>query len=101
MNLMLTALWDYRYAGLARKLFKRWYAWAIRSRLEPVVRVARMIASRIENILTYATHRITNAVSESMNSKIQWVKYTARGFRNRENLMTAIYFHCGGLELTP
>jgi len=43
---------------------------------------------------------ITNAASESINSKIQWVKYTARGFRNKTNFVTAIYFHCGGLDLT-
>jgi transposase len=46
-------------------------------------------------------HRITNAVSESINSKVQWVKYTARGFRKRQNFVTAIYFHCGGLDLAP
>ena len=46
-------------------------------------------------------HGITNAVSEALNAKIQWVKYTARGFRNQQNFITAIYFHCGGLELAP
>jgi hypothetical protein len=29
------------------------------------------------------------------------VKYTARGFRNKQNFITAIYFHCGGLDLAP
>ena len=29
------------------------------------------------------------------------VKYTARGFRNFQNFTTAIYFHCGGLDLAP
>lgn len=47
------------------------------------------------------THGISNAASESLNSKIQWVKYTARGFRNFQNFVTSIYFHCGGLNLTP
>jgi len=36
---------------------------------------------------------------ESLNAKIQWVKYTVRGFRNKENFKTAIYFHCTGLDL--
>jgi transposase len=44
-------------------------------------------------------HRITNAASESINAKIQWVKYTAWGFRNRRSFVHAIYFHCGGLDL--
>ena len=46
-------------------------------------------------------HQITNAASESLNAKIQWVKYTARGFRNKQNFINAIYFHCGGLDLDP
>lgn len=56
---------------------------------------------RFENIITYLRHRITNASSESINAKIQWVKYTARGFRNKQNFVHAIYFHCGGLDLAP
>jgi transposase len=51
---------------------------------------ARMLKRRFENVVTYLKHRITNAASESLNSKIQWVKYTARGFRNKANFVTAI-----------
>jgi len=29
------------------------------------------------------------------------VKYTARGFRNKQNFVHAIYFHCGGLDMAP
>ena len=32
---------------------------------------------------------------------IQWLKYTARGYRNRERFRNAIYFHLGGLDLYP
>ena len=56
---------------------------------------------RLENILTYLEHRITNAVSEGLNAKIQWIKYSSRGFRNRERFKLAILFHCGGLDLEP
>jgi len=43
---------------------------------------------------------VTNAASES-NAKIQWVKYTARGFRNQQNFITASYFHCGASTWRP
>jgi len=36
-----------------------------------------------------------------LNATIQRVKKTARGFRNVEHFKTAIYFHCGGLDLYP
>jgi transposase len=94
-------LWDYRYDGPARKHFAWWYRWATHSRLKPMMDKARMLKERLDNILTYLKHPITNATSESLNSKIQWVKYTARGYRNFNNFINAIYFHCGGLDMVP
>jgi hypothetical protein len=44
-------------------------------------------------------HRITYAGSKSINAKNQWVTRTARGFRNRQNFIHAIYFHRCGLDL--
>ena len=95
------ALFSYVYERPARKHFRWWYNWAVRCRLEPIIEVARMLKRRFENIITYLRHRVTNAASESLNSRIQWVKYTARGFRNKQNFIHAIYFHCGGLDLAP
>ena len=94
-------MWEYRRLGVAKRFFHRWYNWAIRSRLEPMKKVARMLKRRLVNVLTYIGHRITNAQSESLNSKIQWIKYTAHGFRSRKGFRRAIYFHCGGLALYP
>jgi transposase len=94
-------LWDYSYEGSARKHFAWWYRWATHSRLKPMIEKAKMLKSRLPNILTYLKHGVTNAVSESLNAKIQWVKYTARGFRNFQNFINAIYFHCGNLDLSP
>jgi len=95
------ALYNYVYERPARKHFRWWHGWAVRSRLQPMIETARMLKRRFENIITYLRHPITNAGSESINSKIQWVKYTARGFRNKHNFQIAIYFHCGGLDLAP
>jgi transposase len=95
------SLFSYRYEGAAKRHFKWWYNWAAHCRLDPVIRVAKMLKSRLTNILTYLKHPITNAMSESLNAKIQWVKYTARGFRNKVNFKTAIYFHCGKLDMVP
>jgi transposase len=98
---MLMTLWDYLYPGAAERHFTAWYQWAIRSRLEPMKRVARMLKRHWPNIRTFFTQRITNAGAESMNSKIQKLKVLARGFRNRERFRHAIYFHLGGLDLYP
>jgi transposase len=94
-------LWEYRYAGNARKFFNRWYGWAARSRLKPIIKVAKMLKRHLENILSYFRHRITNAMSEGFNSRIQSIKSQARGFRAFENYRTRILFYCGKLELLP
>jgi transposase len=94
-------LWDYQSQAWAIKHFESWYAWVIRSRLNPIKQVARMFRKYLRNILAYLKHRITNAVSEGLNSTIQTIKKMAYGFRNKEHFKIAIYFHSGGLDLYP
>jgi transposase len=93
--------WKYRYLGAARTFFTRWFWRATHSRLKPMAAVAKLIQRHLPNLLTYLRHRLTNAGLEGVNAVIQWGKKTARGFRNAEHFKTAIYFHCGGLDLYP
>jgi transposase len=76
----LRHLWDYQRKGWALHYWKDWYFWATHSRLKPVVKVAKMIQAHLDNVLTYFDHRITNAISEGLNSKIQTVKKTRMAF---------------------
>ncbi|WP_419595557.1 ISL3 family transposase [Thiolapillus sp.] len=59
---MFRGFWDYRYAGWAKRHFDRWYAWAIRSRLTPIKKKAKMIKNHLPNILTYLEFRVSNIV---------------------------------------
>ncbi len=93
--------WEYRYAGNAHKFFNRWYGWATRSRLKPIIQVAKMLKRHLNNILTYFRHGITNAMSEGFNSRIKSIKSQARGFRAFENYRIRILFYCGRLNLLP
>jgi len=63
------------------------------------IKVAKTIKRHLDNILTYLKHRITNALSEALNAQVEKIKRMACGYRNREHYRTAIYFHCGGLDL--
>jgi transposase len=63
--------------------------------------VAKLIRRHLPHVLTYLHDGITNAGLEAVNAVIQWVRKTARGFRNPEHFKIAIYFHCGGLDLYP
>ncbi|MDF1562394.1 MAG: ISL3 family transposase [Deltaproteobacteria bacterium] len=95
------SLWDYQSRGWARRGWQKWYASAIRCRLEPVKRVARTVKAHLAGIITAVVKRVTNARAEGINSVIQKLKGRARGYRNRTRFRNAIYFHLGGLELYP
>ncbi len=94
-------LWDYRRRGWADKHWKRWYFWATHSRLQPVIKVAKMIKRHHDGVMAFFSHRLTSATAEGLNSRIQAIRVAARGYRNRDNFKTAIYFHLGGLDLYP
>ena len=94
-------MWDYCYEANMRKYFKSWHFWASHCRLEPIKKAAKTLKKHLDNIVTYARHRITNSLAEGMNAKIEKVKRMACGFRNRAHYRIAIYFHCGGLDIFP
>ena len=60
-----------------------------------------MVRKHLEGILTAVVQRVSNARAEGINADIQWVKYRARGYRNRQRFRDAIYFHFGGLDVYP
>ena len=97
----LREMWSHSSMATAKRFWKHWYFWATHSCLAPMIDKAKLLARHLPNILTYFTHRITNAVAEGLNSKIATIQKRACGFRNRDNFKTAVYFHCGGLDLYP
>src|SRR5664279_3905863 len=62
---------------------------------------ARTLKRHEAGLLSYFAHPITNAGAEGLNSRIQAIRVSARGYRNREHFKTAIHFHLGGLALYP
>ena len=98
---MLRHLWKYKSRAWAQKYWKRWYFWATHSRLEPVKKIASTLKSFLYGVLNYCKHRITNAMTEGINSKIETLWKSACGFRNKQRFRTVILFHLGGLKLHP
>lgn len=94
----LRAFTDKRVAGA---FLTRFIRSAKAMALTPMRKLADMLSDKRVNILTYVDLRVTSATAEGLNSAIQQIKTAGRGFRNRENFKTAIYFALGGLELHP
>ena len=94
-------MWEAGSEADARAIFKAFYSWAIRSRLEPMKKAARTLKRHLEGIVNAIVLGVTNARLEGINTVIQGLKRAARGFRNRKRFRNAIYFHLGGLDLYP
>lgn len=93
--------WTAETVDAARAFFGEWYAAVERTFNEPMIAAGRTIARHLENILTYLRIPITNAAAEGMNSRIQLLKFRARGFRNASRFERAIMFQFGGLDMNP
>ena len=72
-----------------------------RSRFKPMIEKAKMIKNNFDNIITYSRHPISNGAAEALNSRIQSLKSSARGFRSFLNYRTRILFYLGKLDLFP
>lgn len=88
----LRRLWGYQRSGWARKYWEWWNEWARESGMEPVIKVAKMIENYLPNVLTYCRHRITNAMSEGLNSKIQEIKKTLVDFETGSIIGRPFFF---------
>ncbi len=92
--------WKYVSTTWAESFLKAWVTRALRSRIEPLKKFARMIRKHQENILTYITRNLTNTKGEGINRIIKIVKNRASGYFNLENFTDMIYLVAGDVDIT-
>jgi transposase len=80
-------------------IFNRWYGWAIRSRLEPMKKVARTLKQHRDGVLRWFDSKIANGLIEGINSLVQAAKAKARGYRSLRNLIAITYLIAGKIDL--
>jgi transposase len=93
--------WTLANADEGRTFVEHSRRWVRRAGITPMKRAADMIHRHLPNVLTYFTHRITNAASEGINVGIQLHSSRARGLRSFADFRVAILFRHGGLDLYP
>ena len=99
------ALWEYVSPYWAGRFLDRWCTRTMRSRLDPMKRVARMMRSHRELILNWFRARgaLSNGIVEGFNGKARVTTKKAFGYRTCEALEIALYHTLGDLpepELT-
>jgi transposase len=92
-------LWHYRSLLWARTFLDYWCTRAMRSRLEPMKKVARMLRAHEELLLNWfrAKAEISSGAVEGLNNKIRVVTRRSYGFRTYEAMEIALYHTLGRL----
>jgi len=98
LYLAFREIWEYT-PPYAPAVLGRWIGWALRSRVEPMVKAAQTIRQHVPSILRVLSNDLTTAVMEGINSLVQAAKARARGYRNIEYFKTIIYLIAGKLDL--
>ena len=80
---------------------KKWYFWAMHSRLEPIKVFARTLRKHWNGIVRWFKTKLTNGVLEGLNSLVQAAKARARGYRSIEYFKRMIYMVAGKLGRLP
>jgi len=95
----LAQVWTWTGVRVAAKFLHRWLHRALRSRLEPVKRVARMLRDHEPLLLNWfrANHPISSGPTEGLNNRLQLTLRKAYGFRTFRAAEVALYHTLGAL----
>ena len=99
IRLAFQEIFDQPSHDWAELILHRWYTWAIRSRLEPIKKVARTVKRHSDGILRWFDTKIANGLIEGINSLVQAAKAKARGYRSLRNLIAITYLIAGKIDL--
>ena len=91
--------WEYRSAGWAKRFLKNWCTRVMRSRLEPLKKVARTLRNHEALILNWfrAKGNMSSGVVEGLNYNVKLSMRKAYGFRTYDGAEVALYHRLGKL----
>ena len=91
--------WEYVSPAWAAKFLDQWCTRTMRSKIEPMKKVARTLRTHRELILNWfrAKGTISAGIVEGMNNKVKLTTRKSYGFRTYEAIETALYHNHGTL----
>jgi transposase len=91
--------WEYKTARWASRFLDEWCTRVMRTDLEPMKRVARMLLAHKDLIMNWfeAKGQLSSGPVEGMNYKVKLAMRKAYGFRSLEVIQTVLYHQLGNL----
>jgi transposase len=84
--------------NVVRAMLRQWCTNVMRSKVEPMKIVAKLIRNHLEGIVAWARSRMTNGFLEALNGLFQAAKRKARGYRRLSTIRTIIFLIAGKLD---
>ena len=94
----LREILDRKQINVVRAMLEHWCTCVMRSKVEPMKEVARMIRAHLEGIVAWAQTRQTNGFLEAINGLFPAAKRRARGFTRIATIKTVIFLIAGRLD---
>ena len=91
--------WEYWSPTWAGKFLDQWCTRAMRSKIDPMKKVARMLRDKRELVLNWfrAEGKLSAGIVEGFNNKLKLITRKSYGFRTQEAYETALYHNLGAL----
>lgn len=86
--------------NVVRGMLESWCTGVMRSKVEPMKKVAKMIRSHLDGIVAWTRTRQTNGFLEAINGLFQAAKRRARGYTRFRTIRTVIFLIAGKLDFS-
>lgn len=94
----LRVILNRKQINIVSAMLTQWCANVMRSKVEPMKDVARMIRNHFDGIVAWTQTRQTNGFIEAINGLFQAAKRKARGFVRFETMRTVLFLIAGKLD---
>ncbi len=100
LKLLFDDLWAMPNLASAQAHLTAWTEAVELAGIQPFMQFAKTVKAHWTGIVRFIESRLTNALLEGINHKIQLAKRRARGYRNIQNFINMAYFLCGKLDFS-
>lgn len=84
----------------AAAYLKRWITRVKRSRLQPMVMLARMVQRNFEGIVAAVELGLSNSIVEGVNGRVRLIQRRGFGYHSPASLLAMVHLTCGGIQIT-
>jgi transposase len=96
----LREILERKQVNVVRTMLTQWATNVMRSKVEPMKVVAKMVRSHLDGIVAWTQTRQTNGFLEAINGLFQAAKRKARGYSNFATIRAVVFLLAGKLDFS-